>query len=103
MAVEDLIVERVRFLEGSQLALQVAPPTKERFLFIYRTGIAVYWNAGTRSFEDRFEREISPPTSFQRTARALEVELGLRLIPSPKLMWEGVPAEAIMAIHNEWH
>lgn len=103
MTLENLTVERIYYLKGSQLALQVVPTTAEgHYQFIYRAALSIYWNPETRSFEDHYERETSPLASFQRMARALEGELGLRLIPSPDLIWDEVQAEDQKAIHDVW-
>ena len=103
MTLEDLIIERISFHMGSQLALQVAPTTRcHHFQYVYRAGKSVYWNADTLSFEDQFARETSPLASFQRMAHALEGELGLRFTPSPTIMWDGVPIETQVAIQNVW-
>ncbi len=103
MTSENLLVDKVSHLRGSQLALQVSPPKGTDLQFVYRAAMSVYWDPGTRSLEDRFDCETSLVASFKRMARALESEYGLLLVPSPSLVWQGISITDQAALQDSWH
>ncbi len=77
-------------------------PKSERFEYIYRSAMGVYWNSSERFLYPRIIGSWSPANWFRQILKAVRDEYGCELFLTSKTRWTNVDEVTRKAIESDY-
>ena len=89
----EMEIAQVEVLPDGQMLVRPVENPEGLFVYVYRAGAEVRWDANRQSFPTPRPREWSYPTWFAHVIATVISEFAVRLVVSDVTEWTNIPPE----------